>query len=289
MNIKSLIFPAVIAACAFMACTRTAEAETTVTEDKTMATPDTTDARVLVRTNQGDFTVLLYGDTPRHRDNFLKLAKEGYYDSTLFHRVIKDFMVQAGDPDSRTAAPGQALGAGGPEYKIDAEIVYPKHFHKRYALAAARQGDQVNPTKKSSGSQFYVVTGQKVPEGQLDAMAAQLINKQKQSVFNRLAMEHRSEIIEMQRQGDRAGLNALQDKLIAQMEAEVAAQPAPTLTPEQRTAYSTIGGAPHLDGDYTVFGEVIDGFDTIDRIERAATDGHDRPKEDIRIISTKVL
>lgn len=256
-----------------------------MTEQKT----DTSSVRVLVRTTDGDFTVLLYGDTPKHRDNFVKLVKEGYYDGTLFHRVIKDFMIQAGDPDSKTAVPGQALGAGGPDYKIDAEIVYPKHFHKRYALAAARQGDQVNPMKQSSGSQFYVVTGTKLTDAQIDGLGAQLKNKQMQDIFNRLALEHRDSIIAMQRAGDRAGLQELQERLIAQTEAEAAGADATAITPEMRKAYTETGGAPHLDGDYTVFGEVIDGFDTIDRIEGVKTDGRDRPAKDVRIVSMKII
>lgn len=251
--------------------------------------PDTTSAKIEVATTAGNFTVLLYGDTPKHRDNFLKLVKEGYYNGTLFHRVIKDFMIQAGDPDSRNAAPGQRLGAGGPDYKIDAEIVYPKHFHKRGALAAARQGDQVNPMKKSSGSQFYVVTGRKVSEGELSQLETNLKNKHMQQIFNNLALAHRDSIIAMQQRGDRAGLQALQDSLIKQTEAEAAKTPAPALTPEMRTAYTTVGGAPHLDGDYTVFGEVVSGLDVIERIENAHTDAGDRPTEDVRIISMKVL
>ncbi len=274
------------------ACSKTqAQPETTEENITTMATqtPDTASAKVEIKTTAGNFTVLLYGDTPKHRDNFLKLVREGYYDSTLFHRVIKDFMVQAGDPDSKTAPKGAHLGAGGPDYKIDAEIVYPAHFHKRGALAAARQGDQVNPLRQSSGSQFYVVTGTKISEGQLGQLENQLKNKQMQTIFNELALQHRPEIIEMQRTGDRDGLRKLQDELIAQTEAKAAAMPAASLTPEQREAYTTVGGAPHLDGDYTVFGEVIEGMDVIDRIEKAETDGADRPKDDIRILSMKVI
>lgn len=283
-----------LAALAVMcACKASGTADTGVTPndsiEMTQQTPDTASAKVLVETTMGNFTVLLYGDTPKHRDNFLKLAEEGYYDSTLFHRVIKEFMIQAGDPDSKTAKPGQHLGAGGPDYKIDAEIVYPKHFHKRGALAAARQGDQVNPMKQSSGSQFYVVTGAKVSEGQLAQLESSLKNRQMQQIFNNLAMAHRDSIIAMQKRGDQQGLMALQNQLIKQTEEEVAKTPAPTLTAEQREAYTTVGGAPHLDGDYSVFGEVIAGMDVIDRIEKAATDGADRPKEDIRIISMKVL
>lgn len=277
-----------------MACAGKAESNGNQTETKqetamTQQTPDTADVRIGVKTTLGSFTVLLYGDTPKHRDNFVKLVNEGYYDSTLFHRVIKDFMVQAGDPDSKNAAPGQHLGAGGPDYKIDAEIVYPRHFHKRGALAAARQGDQVNPMKKSSGSQFYIVTGTKIAPNQIAGLEARMKNSAMQNVFNNLAMQHRDEIIDMQKRGDRAGLQALQDSLIAQTEKTVAGMDTPALTPEMREAYTTVGGAPHLDGEYTVFGEVIDGMDTIDRIEKAQTDSSDRPKEDIRILSMHVI
>lgn len=254
----------------------------------TTATPDTASARVLVHTSAGDITVLLYGDTPRHRDNFLKLAREGYYDGTLFHRVIKEFMIQAGDPDSRDAVPGRQLGAGGPGYNVDAEIVFPAHFHKRGALAAARQGDQVNPMRRSSGSQFYIVTGKRVEPGQLDAVAAQLRRSRMQTVFNELAMKNRAEIIDLQQRGDFDALKAMQDSLVAQTEA-IVAKDSVLMTDEMSRAYTTVGGAPHLDGQYTVFGEVVDGMDVVDRIEAAATDGRDRPKEDIRILSTEVL
>lgn len=294
MKILRYIMPGLASAMLCMACGGNNQATaTTIQNDKTIMTeqtPDTASVRVAVKTTLGNFTVLLYGDTPKHRDNFVRLVKEGYYDNTLFHRVIKDFMIQAGDPDSRTAKPGQALGAGGPDYKIDAEIVYPKHFHKRGALAAARQGDQVNPLKKSSGSQFYIVTGRKSSEAEMEQLGAHLKNKQLQSIFNRLAMEHRDSIIAMQQKGDRQGLEALQQRLIKETEAEAAASAsAPTVTPEMRQAYTTVGGAPHLDGDYTVFGEVIDGMETVDRIEKAQTDGRDRPSDDIRILSMQIV
>lgn len=291
MKLFRIIIPALMPLMAMCACSRSAEGQVPTTKPTTdmTQTTDTASVKVLVKTTAGDFTVLLYGDTPKHRDNFVKLASEGYYDGTLFHRVIKDFMIQAGDPDSKDAKPGQALGAGGPEYKLDAEIVYPKHFHRRGALAAARQGDQVNPQKKSSGSQFYIVTGRTLSQGEIDQMGAQLKNKQMQTIFNRLAMEHRDSIIEMQRAGDREGLSVLQNKLIEQTEAEAANTPAPALTPEMIEAYTTVGGAPHLDGDYTVFGEIVDGMDVIDSIEKAPTDGRDRPTDDIRILSMQVL
>lgn len=259
-----------------------------MTQTTTPAPADTTSARVKVETSVGTFTVLLYGDTPKHRDNFLRLVRDHYYDGTLFHRVIKNFMVQAGDPDSRNAAPGAHLGAGGPEYKIDAEIVFPKHFHKRGALAAARQGDQVNPEKKSSGSQFYIVTGARLSEPEVAQYEQHLRNSAMQSAFNRMATEHRDQIIAMQRAGDRQGLQALQDTLINRAQAFAEANPRP-VTDEMRAAYTTIGGAPHLDGDYTVFGEVIDGMDTIERIEAAETGAADRPRQDIKILSMEIL
>ncbi len=275
------------------ACSKTqAAAPETKIEDmtdvNTTLTTDTTSAKVEVETTMGNFTILLYGDTPKHRDNFVKLVNEGYYDGTLFHRIINEFMVQAGDPDSKTAVAGQRLGSGGPGYTIEAEILFPKHFHKRYTLAAARQGDQVNPEKRSSGSQFYVVTGAKVPENQLDRLEANLHNQQLQSTFNGLAAEHMDEIRAMQASGDREGLNALQQKIVEQTEEIVAKNPL-KLTDEMREAYTTVGGAPHLDGAYTVFGEVISGMDVIDKIEKVETDRSDRPTEDVRIIKMKVL
>ncbi len=264
-----------------------AASEAKQTDNMTQAT-DTAAAKVEVETTLGTFTVLLYGDTPRHRDNFLKLVREGYYNGTLFHRVINEFMVQAGDPDSRTAKPGQQLGAGGPDYKIDAEIVYPKHFHKRGALAAARQGDQVNPARQSSGSQFYVVTGKKLGEGEIAGMEQYMQQARRQEIFNGKVQEHRAEIMQMQQTADHDGLKALQQRLIAETDSEAAASPA-RLTPEQRAAYTTEGGTPHLDGQYTVFGEVVSGMDVIDKIEKVPTGAGDRPREDVRIISMKIV
>lgn len=260
----------------------------TMTDTLKNTPTDTTSVKVEVETTMGNFTILLYGDTPKHRDNFVKLVNEGYYDGTLFHRIINQFMVQAGDPDSKTAVPGQRLGAGGPGYTVEAEILFPRHFHKRYTLAAARQGDQVNPEKRSSGSQFYVVTGNVVPEAQLGQLEANLHNQQLQSTFNGLAAGHMNEVRAMQAAGDRAGLQALQQKLVNEAEEIVAKNPL-KLTEEMRQAYTTVGGAPHLDGAYTVFGEVISGMDVIDKIEKVETDAADRPKEDVRIVKMKVL
>lgn len=270
-----------------------AEADSTnQSEEKDMVSneipADTCDVTVEVETSLGSFTVLLYGDTPKHRDNFVKLAKEGFYDGTLFHRVINEFMVQAGDPDSKTAKPGQALGSGGPGYTIDAEILFPRHFHKRGALAAARQGDNVNPMKASSGSQFYVVTGKKVTDSEMAQLEAYMTNMALQNRFNELAQQHMSDIRSMQQKGDREGLQKLQEQLESEAREYAAAHPT-TLTGEMKQAYKTVGGTPHLDNAYTVFGEVVKGMDVIDKIEKVETDRMDRPKEDVRIISMKVV
>ncbi len=263
-------------------------AETTSETVMTTTPIDSTSAKVKVETTLGSFTILLYGDTPGHRDNFLKLVADSTYNGTLFHRVINQFMVQAGDPDSKNARPGQRLGAGDIGYTQPAEIVFPKYFHKRGALAAARQGDQVNPERRSSGCQFYVVTGRKYLPAQLDGMAQNMVNQQKQTVFQGLAMQRRDEIVRMQQASDTAALQNLQDELIKQTEAIVAENPV-QFTEEMKHAYTTVGGAPHLDGQYTVFGEVIEGMDVIDKIEKVETDGSDRPKEDVKIVSMQII
>lgn len=250
---------------------------------------DSTDILVDIKTTAGDIRVRLFGDTPRHRDNFVKLVNEGFYNGVLFHRVINEFMIQTGDPDSKNAKKGQMLGGGGPGYQIDAEIVYPKHFHRRGALAAARQGDQVNPSRQSSGSQFYIVTGRVSTEAEMSRVEQQLGMMRKQGIFQQLASERQDEIRRMQAAGDNAGLESLRRQLIAITEEKAANDSAPAMTPEQREAYTTVGGAPHLDGQYTVFGQVEQGMEIVDKIEKAATDGRDRPLDDIKIISMSIV
>ncbi len=227
----------------------------------------------------GDIVVRLYDETPIHRDNFVKLAKEGYYDGTLFHRVIKNFMIQGGDPDSKGAPAGKMLGVGGPDYTLQAEI-QDGLFHKRGALAAARQGDEVNPERRSSGSQFYIVWGQVYNENQLRQFSKQLRMQKVQDVFHALASDHRAEIMQMRREKNRAGLQELQDKLVAEAESQVGSD---GLTENQMNLYSTIGGTPHLDGQYTVFGEVEEGLDVVELIQGSATGRADRPLDDIEM------
>ena len=236
-------------------------------------------SKVKIQTMLGDITVRLYDETPIHRDNFLKLAREGYYDGTLFHRVIKGFMIQGGDPDSKGAPAGKMLGVGGPDYTLEAEIK-SDIFHKRGALAAARQGDEVNPERRSSGSQFYIVWGDIYNEGQLRQFSKQLRMQKVQDAFNALAAEHKAEIMQMRRDRNRAGLQTLQDQLVAEAESKVGKD---GLTEEQLQLYSTLGGTPHLDGQYTVFGEVEDGLDVVEMIQGTATGRADRPLDDIEM------
>lgn len=261
---------------------------TTSTMDNNNATTNQSDVKVLLKTTLGDITILLYGDTPRHTENFVKLAKSGHYDGLLFHRVITDFMIQGGDPSSKDAPKGKMLGGGDMPYEIDAEIDFPNHYHHRGAIAAARQGDAVNPQRKSSGSQFYIVTGRKFSQGQLDAMEHKAIMQRKQDVFDRLSMEYRDSIMSMRRNRDHEGLNALRDKLAEETE-KLTANDSTYFTPEQRNVYMTEGGTPHLDGTYTVFGRVLSGMEVVDKIQQVDTDGNDRPIEDIRIVSATVL
>lgn len=278
MNNRFLTNIVLLVMVALLSCSNTGKSQNT-NSDKRM--------NVEIKTSLGDIVVSLYNETPKHRDNFIKLVKEGYYDGVLFHRVIKNFMVQTGDGNSKTAKQDDVLGAGDPGYTIDAEIVYPKFFHKRGALAAARTGDEVNPERRSSGSQFYIVTGEKYTTSQLASMEKNLVNMKKNSIFSKLVNERRQEIMKMQ-QGDSLGLKELEHELVALTEAEYSKDPA-VLTPEQREAYTTVGGTPHLDGSYTVFGEVVKGMDVVDKIQNVKTGRNDRPVEDVRIISMKVL
>ena len=247
---------------------------------------DAKDALVELKTSMGDIVVELYNDTPLHRDNFLKLVKDGFYDGVLFHRVIDSFMIQTGDPNSKDAPAGKQLGDGDPGYTIEAEIDYPKHYNKYGALAAARTGDAVNPERRSSGSQFYIVTGQKFIGNQLEGMLMRNQQQQLEQTFQQLAMQHRDSIMAMQQANDQEGLEALRQQLIKETEAKVDTTPLPE---NLKIDYQEKGGAPHLDGAYTVFGEVVKGMDVVEKIQKVQTDNNDRPLEDVKVISVKIL
>ncbi|MDR0711810.1 MAG: peptidylprolyl isomerase [Prevotellaceae bacterium] len=240
---------------------------------------------VLIETSLGSIRVKLYNETPEHRDNFIKLASEGFYDSLIFHRVIKDFMVQAGDPNSRNPQPNQRYGTGGPGYTIPAEIKPAQFIHKKGALSAARTGDQVNPEKRSSGSQFYIVQGRVATDQELTQIEANISQQPLQSMFNQKLAE---EMQKLQAQGAKINqdslINDVRQKILAQWESMEKF----TYTPEQREAYKVDGGTPFLDGAYTVFGEVVEGLDVVDKIAGVETQPGDRPTQDVLIVKMTV-
>jgi peptidyl-prolyl cis-trans isomerase B (cyclophilin B) len=207
------------------------------------ATAQTTTSEVLLETTAGNIRIALYDETPQHRDNFLKLVKMNVYDSLLFHRVIKDFMIQSGDINSKHAQPGQLLGTGDFDYTQEPEFRLPHLFHRRGVVAMAREGDDVNPEMRSSACQFYIVWGRVL---------------------------------------DDKRLNQIQERLDSTTQGRV------KLTPEMMATYKTVGGTPHLDGQYTVFGEVTEGMDIVDCIQQQPTDKYARPLEDIRILKAIV-
>jgi peptidyl-prolyl cis-trans isomerase B (cyclophilin B) len=238
-----------------------------------------TDFVVTIHTDKGDMMAILYDETPKHKANFLKLAQEGYFDNMLFHRVIQGFMIQGGDPDSKTAVAGQQLGNGGPGYEIDAEF-NPKFYHVKGALSAARTSDQINPMKKSSGSQFYIVQGTIVPEDQvrydfqkLNIGLAQMYQDPKNKPTFDSLMAFRNA-------GDVDGYNKKIFSLVPRVEKITGLQVA--RSEDAVKAYTTVGGAPHLDGEYTVFGQVIKGLEVIDLIAAEPTNA-ERPVNDIRM------
>ena len=211
------------------------------------------ETQVLMHTSMGDIQLKLYNETPKHRDNFIQLVKDGTYNGLLFHRVIKDFMIQGGDVTSKNAPMNKSLGAGDLGYTVPAEFNYPKYFHKKGALCAARTGDEVNPERASSASQFYIVTGKKYSEAELNQMEKQLENRLKQSIFARLQAENKPKIMEYYRSGNKEELAILRDTLIGKTELEAEKRKDETKLPKElREIYKTEGGVPFLDNQYTV-------------------------------------
>lgn len=237
---------------------------------------------VTISTKYGDMVAILYDETPKHKANFLKLAKEQYFDSLLFHRVIRGFMIQGGDPDSRKAAPGATLGTGGPDYTIDAEI-NPQYFHEKGALSAARLGDAQNPKKASSGSQFYIVQGTVISEAELKIDPVKMNTAMQQFFQNPENKPAYDSLISFYQKHDMRGYQNYVLRLKPRIENETKIVAEKEVSPEKLKAYTTVGGAPHLDGEYTVFGKVIKGLEVIDSIAAQPIGQGDRPLEDIRM------
>lgn len=244
-----------------------------------------TDHVVTIKTSYGDMVAILYDETPKHKENFIKLAKEKYFDSTLFHRVIPNFMIQGGDPNSKKATAGAPVGTGGPGYTIDAEFV-PQYFHHKGALSAARMGDNVNPKKASSGSQFYIVQGQvwkesdlRIDQTKIGMGLQQLLSKPENKPLY-------DSLIALYQSGDMKAYEARITALAPRIEKETGTKVTMDVSADRLAVYTSTGGAPHLDDQYTVFGKVIKGLEVIDKIAAVQRNHADRPNEDIRMFVT---
>ena len=241
------------------------------------------EAQVLIKTQFGEIKVNLFEETPQHKNNFIKLVSEGFYNDLLFHRVIENFMIQGGDPESKNAEPGKRLGGGSLDYTVPAEFI-PKYIHKRGALAAARRGGAGNPEKRSSATQFYLVQGEVFTHGKLDTMEMSKNNKLKNDLLREFFTGAQGELEKFKEANDEAGFNIRISELREKADSafEASAQRF-KFTEEQREIYTTIGGYPSLDGDYTVFGEIVEGIEVVDKIAAMETDQNNRPLEDIKM------
>lgn len=244
---------------------------------------------VCLETSYGKITLKLYPETARHRDNFIKLVDSGFYNGLLFHRVINGFMIQTGDPDSKTAKPEAKLGSGAVGYTIPAEFVYPKYYHKRGALAAARRGDQVNPKKESSGCQFYIVQGKIFTDEELDALEENNKRKLEARLFLEIQSTKQNRVDRLRREQDQAGLDKLRDLILQEVQTKLETDSTYRFTRQQRNDYRTVGGAPHLDGAYSVFGEVVEGLDVVDKIAKVQVGTNDRPVEDVWVLKATII
>ncbi len=276
LRIMKKIIALLVLLLVFCAC----KAEKKMTPFSSISDDDTI---VLIETSSGDIKVKLYSDTPKHRDNFIKNIKEHMYDGIIFHRVVKNFMIQAGDPSAKDLPQGAPAGGGDVNWTVPAEIIYPKYFHKYGALAAARENDDVNPNKESSGCQFYIVTGTKWTEAKLMSKEKELNDVRQKEYFNKLVKDSKDEVAKLRKNKDTVKLLELQDSLERKSEEMLKENPAIKITPEQEKIYSTIGGMPHLDNNYTVFGEVVEGMDIVEAISKVRTDRRNRPVDDITI------
>lgn len=246
------------------------------------------ETEVLIETSAGDIKVKLYNDTPLHRDNFIRLAKAGAYDNMLFHRVVRNFMIQTGDPSIRPQGAPQRTDTADFRYTIPAEIRYPQHFHKKGALAAARMGDAVNPEKASSGTQFYIVTGKVFTPGTLMELYSAIYQSRVDTLYEELSHARMKELYLLRKKGATEQLQALKDSLLSEAESRVAAHPPVPFNDEQKRVYSTVGGAPHLDNEYTVFGEVTEGIHVAEAIEKVKT-SKEKPLQEIVVKKVTVL
>ena len=256
---------------------------------------DEPETEVLLETTAGNIRIKLYNDTPLHRDNFIQNVRDGKYDGVTFHRIIRNFMIQTGDPNTR---PGyeddlQAAneGTAQPTPTVEAEILFPTHFHRRGVVAAAREGNDVNPTRASDAYQFYIVTGKFQNEQQLATIELARKDARIEERYFQLMEEHEEELDKLRKARNTNEVSRILEQLLDQARAEIDQLPASTFQYSNlmQRAYRSSGGAPWLDGEYTIFGEVVEGMKIVLDIEKAKTDGNDRPLKDIRIVKARVI
>ncbi|SHF44452.1 peptidyl-prolyl cis-trans isomerase B (cyclophilin B) [Mariniphaga anaerophila] len=247
------------------------------------AKPQNEEAQILIKTEYGDMKIKLYDETKEHKKNIEKLVEEDFYNGLLFHRVIQNFMIQGGDPESKNAEPGKQLGGGSLDYTLPAEIL-PGYYHKRGAVAAARRGGPSNPEKRSSSSQFYIVQGKVFSEGALDTLEIMKNQQLAQEMMREKLTAAQEEIEQYRTNNDRDGFNSRVAEIRVEVDSLIEARGLGfKFTEEQRKIYSTVGGYPSLDGDYTVFGEVVEGMDVVDKIAAVKTDKNNRPLQDVKM------
>lgn len=241
---------------------------------------DGASTEVVFETTLGDIRIALFDDTPGHRDNMIQNIRDGKYDGVTFHRVIRNFMIQTGDPDTR---PGQVADTTKAPEWIPAEFVYPKHFHKRGMVGAAREGEDKNPNRMSDKYQFYIVTGKICSDADLDGHETAREERDAEALYNKLCLDHKAEIDAIRAERNPRKLSDKLEKYLDDARMQISENPPLTFTREQRNTYRSQGGAPWLDGEYTVFGEVVEGMAVVEKIQKVKTNAEDKPLYEIRV------
>lgn len=243
---------------------------------------------VLIETSEGDIRAVLFDDTPQHRDNFIRLAREGVFDEIMWHRIVPELMIQTGDPTLRPGNKTVTADTSALHYTVPQEIRFPKYIHRRGMLAAARQPDDRNPKKASAATQWYIVTGEKYTQESLASFYQTLYQEAVNARWRRLQDQHATRLDRLE-QRDKDAYYELQDSILSVAEAAVAANPPRPFNEQQKRVYTTEGGCPHLDGEYTIFGRVVEGMSVVDKIAAVPTDERERPLREVFIKKVTVL